>query len=286
MNRLLNFATNHPFPFVLLAIVGWIVLGVLGAIAAMLILDAPLTGSIVQSSGTLFATVCLLAFAWRWGWLKPAGITRLGGLSLWLVTAAAAIYIFFAYQLAFFGEITLGIDQLQNPDARNILMRQVVVGFVEETMFRGILLYALVRVWGGSRRGMLAAIGMTALLFGTLHSLQALAGNDGLQLVLTILNCVVAGIWLGAMVLWGGSIWPAVLLHALSNAIVQLTFLSGTAQGFIDNGLVLATLADLVLVLVFGALLLHKMPTGIPSPAEDSQVMPKSRRNWRGKIAA
>lgn len=117
MNRLLNFATNHPFPFVLLAIVGWIVLGVLGAIAAMLILDAPLTGSIVQSSGTLFATVCLLAFAWRWGWLKPAGITRLGGLSLWLVTAAAAIYIFFAYQLAFFGEITLGIDQLQNPDA-------------------------------------------------------------------------------------------------------------------------------------------------------------------------
>lgn len=165
-------------------------------------------------------------------------------------------------------------------------MRQVVVGFVEETMFRGILLYALVRVWGGSRRGMLAAIGMTALLFGTLHSLQALAGNDGLQLVLTILNCVVAGIWLGAMVLWGGSVWPAVLLHALSNAIVQLTFLSGTAHGFIDNGLVLATLADLVLVLVFGALLLHKMPTGIPSPAEDSQVMPKSRRNWRGKIAA
>jgi len=284
MNRLLDFTTYHPLLFVLLAIVGWILLGALGTVVTMFVLDAPLTDPVVQSAGSLVATACILALAWRWGWLKPAGFTRLGGLRLWLIILATAVFIIVAYQFAFFSEIALNLDQLNGTEARQILMRQAVVGFVEETMFRGILLFALVRVWGDSRRGMLAAIGVTALLFGMLHSLQALVGNDGLQLTLTILNCIITGLWFGAIVLWGGSIWPAVLLHAVSNASVLLTLMGGTAGEITTNGLALATLAELVLVFVFGALLLHKMPTGISAPSVSSQMIGKQRRQWWGKL--
>ncbi|MEA3335346.1 MAG: hypothetical protein U9R25_05510 [Chloroflexota bacterium] len=157
-NRLLNFATVHPFLFVLLAIAGWILLGSLGTVVAMFVLDAPFTDVVVQSTGSLVATACVLALAWRWGWLKSAGITRLGGLRLWLITLAAAVYVIIAYQLAFFGEIALNLDQLNGAEAHQILMHQAVVGFAEETMFRGILLFALVRVWGDSRNFLIKSL--------------------------------------------------------------------------------------------------------------------------------
>ncbi len=278
MKRLLNFATNHPLLFVLLGIVAWILLGALSVMVAVTVLNAPINDLLVQSIGLLFATACFLALAWRWDWLKPAGFTRLGGVSLWLVTLAVAIFSIIAYQLAMFGEIALSFAQINSPDARQILLRQAVVGFTEESMFRGILLFALVRVWGGSSRGTLAAIGVTALLFGALHSLQVVAGSDGPQLVFTIVNCIVAGLLLGALVLWGGSIWPAVLLHAVSNASVQIASLNGI--DITTNGLALATLTDLALVFVFGALLLHRRPSGISSHAVSSPTMPKPEQKW------
>jgi hypothetical protein len=170
------------------------------------------------------------------------------------------------YQLAFFRGIAIDLSNLWGSGgAQSILMRQAVVGVAEETLFRGFLLYALVRVWGDSRRGLLAALAVPALIFGLAHAPQVLAGDPMDDTLMTMLNCTVSGLWWGALVLVGGSLWPAVLLHAASNASFQITALG---LGGIDATVAdyaAATAAELPLVIAGFWLLLRKVPGSIPT---------------------
>jgi carboxyl-terminal processing protease len=261
-----RFAKEHPFLFAILATVVWmLVMGVAAAIAAWA-LQAPVASLLPQSLGMLAATACLLGVMGRWGWLRSAGITRLGNWRLWLATAGLALYVVIAYQLAFFRDIALDISTLwDSGGAQTVLMRQAVVGVAEETLFRGFLLYALVRVWGDSRRGLLAAVVVPALIFGLVHAPQVLAGNPMDDTLMTMLNCTVSGLWWGALVLVGGSLWPGVLLHAASNASFQITALG---LGGIDPTVadyLAATAAELPLVIAGLWLVLRKMPDSIPT---------------------
>jgi membrane protease YdiL (CAAX protease family) len=256
-----RFAAKQPLAFVLLATLAWIMgAGVIAFVTARL-LHTSISGSRPQSLGSLTATACLVLVMWRWGWLRAAGVAKLGSWRLWLVTAGLTGFVVVAYQLAFFGEFPLNISTLrQTGEAQTILVRQAVVGITEETLFRGFLLYALVRVWGNTRRGMLAAIVVPALIFGLVHILQALSGNPIEDTLMTILNGLVGGLWLGALVLLGGSIWPAVLIHAAGNATVQLgALIVSTFDPGVANFAV-ATAAELPLVIVGLWLLLRKEP--------------------------
>ena len=93
----------------------------------------------------------------------------MGSQRLWLATAGLAAYVVVAYQMAFFGRINLNIPSLWDTgEAQTLLLRGIVVAMVEETMFRGFLLFALARAWGDSRRGLLTALTIPALIFGNL----------------------------------------------------------------------------------------------------------------------
>ena len=84
-----------------------------------------------------------------------------------------------------------------------ILVMAVSPAICEEAVFRGMLLSSF-----RGRTGALIAVLVTALLFGLFHmSLYRLLGTMTLGLIM------------GYAVWRSGSIWPAVLLHALNNAI-------------------------------------------------------------------
>jgi membrane protease YdiL (CAAX protease family) len=261
MQSIRRFATIRPFLFVIMATVAWILVAGVAALVAAGALQTSLADLLPQSLGTLTATACLLVVMGRWGWLRPAGVTALGSWRLWLVTAGLAVYVVIAYEVAFFGDIALSVSSSwRSGGAQAILVRQAVVGVAEEFLFRGFLLYALVRLWGGSRRGLLAAGAVPALIFGLLHAAQVLAGNPLDDTLMTMLNCFVSGLWWGALVLLGGSIWPAVLIHAVSNASFQITALSlgGMDPTVVDYAA--ATLAELPLAIAGLWLLLRKVP--------------------------
>jgi hypothetical protein len=262
-----RFAKEHPFLFAILATVVWIlVMGVAAAIAAWA-LHTPMADPLPQSLGMLAATACLLGVMGRWGWLRAAGIPRLGTWRLWLVTVGLAVYVVIAYQMAFFRGIALDISSLwASGGAQSILMRQAVVGVAEETLFRGFQLFVLVRAWGDSRRGLLAAVAVPALIFGLTHAPQVLAGNPMDDTLMTMLNCTVSGLWWGALVLMGGSIWPAVLLHAVSNASFQITALGLCGYNATVTEFVAATAAELPLVIGGLWLVLRKVPGFDPDP--------------------
>ena len=102
-----------------------------------------------------------------------------------------------------------------------VLMRligaSVVVPLVEELAFRAGLMRLLGAVVGdapGLGTGMRAgiAVGGSALAFGLLHA-EILAGT-------------LAGLVYGALVVWRGSLWDAILAHAVTNFLLALTVLS------------------------------------------------------------
>ncbi len=72
----------------------------------------------------------------------------------------------------------------------------------EEVLLRGYLFAAAARVWGP-----MAALWGTSVGFGLLHG-----ANPGVGM-LGLLGVTAAGLWLGALVLRSGSIWPAIGAH-------------------------------------------------------------------------
>lgn len=260
-----RFATEHPLIFVVVVLFCWIAAGLLGALAAGALTGTDLGSDLAQSLGTLAATGLLLLLARRLGWLQCLGLTRLGSRRIWLLTLAIVLYFYVAYRYAFFGTLAADLGLLIGlPDTYSIFARQMVVGFVEETLFRGFLLYALVRVWGTSRRGLLAAATLPALLFGSLHILQLATGNELAATLLTIVLAAFSGIWLGALVLRGGSLWPAVIIHATSNMVVNIGALAVPSYVPPTDAFIVAALLELPLVFLGGWWLLRRPLPSVP----------------------
>ena len=79
----------------------------------------------------------------------------------------------------------------------------VLPGFVEELLFRGYLQSRLLRCWPPA-----LAVGFSAVVFSLAHL-------DPVH----VLGVLPLGLWLGAIAWRAGSIWPAILCHAINNAV-------------------------------------------------------------------
>ncbi len=274
-------ATEHPLLFVIAVLLGWLASSLLTSLAAAALLDTELASDLAQSLGTLAATALILLLAWRLGWLRPAGITRLGGWRVWLLALAIMLYFYAAYRYAFFGTLASDLDYLLHlPEAWGVALRHLVVGTVEEILFRGVLLYALVRVWGTTRRGLFVAIVTPALLFGSLHILQLATGNSLSGTLVTIVIGLFGGIWMGAMVLRWGTLWPGVAIHALSNAVVNVGALAVPAFAPPASAFLLAAMFEIPLMLL-GIWWFLRLPL-----AEESEARTSSPRELPGAAPA
>jgi membrane protease YdiL (CAAX protease family) len=188
--------------------------------------DKPIADPQIQSAGTLIATILLLFGVYRVGWIDKIGIISFGTRSLWVVTFMVGIYVLLVNFYAFFGEFTFQVGSLISQDALPILLQGLRAGFVEETVFRGIILHWLARVWGKSNRGLVAALVVQAALFGALHTLGVLGGATLASAISNVLATFIFGLWIGVLVVLAGSLWPAILLHAVSNSFIQIKGLS------------------------------------------------------------
>jgi membrane protease YdiL (CAAX protease family) len=260
MHRIKAFADNRPLVFALLTIVVWMLLAGVLAVGSAALLGVSMTEAVPQSAGTLGATLVLLALAGRLGWLRSLGIARLGSWRVWVATLLLLAYVILVYVYGFFGDVSYDLGVFARSDAaRGILARQAIVGFVEETLFRGLVLYALVRVWGGSTRGRIAAVLVQAALFGVVHVLQAVTGSPLPVALTSMVNSFLSGVWWGAIVLSWGSLWPVIAFHTLSNASVMVRGLSTAIVEPATLAYARATLLELPLLAV-GLWLLTRTP--------------------------
>ncbi|NTW39550.1 MAG: CPBP family intramembrane metalloprotease [Cellulomonadaceae bacterium] len=121
-----------------------------------------------------------------------------------------------------------------------IALLAVLVGFVEETFLRGLVLRWLLP--GGRWRAVL----VSALAFGLLHALNVVGGADPGSTALQVVYATGIGVGFAAVTLRTGVLWPLVVLHATTDL-----------AGFVAIGATSAphaTLASAVASLVWTAL--------------------------------
>lgn len=87
----------------------------------------------------------------------------------------------------------------------------VLSGFVEEILFRGLILHALLPT------GIWRAALLSAALFGGMHMLNALSFPSPAYALLQVGYAAAIGFTYAALVIRTGAIWPLILAHFLTN---------------------------------------------------------------------
>jgi uncharacterized protein len=217
-----TFATNQPVLFaVCLTLIGFIMLLFTSGIAYTK-LRQPF-GDVAMTLMRLTLTAALLFLAWRMDWLEESGITRLGSWQAWLLAGAGLLYFTGAALYAFYGKIAFDIPNLIHlPAARAVVYKQLAAGIYEEILFRGVILYVLVSAWSDTRLGMIGSVVLTTILFALPHIVGMFMGISRQSALLLVLETIIIAVWWGALVNWGGSIWPAVVLHFVVNAMLEV----------------------------------------------------------------
>jgi uncharacterized protein len=91
----------------------------------------------------------------------------------------------------------------------NIFMIAVIPALGEEFMFRGVIL----RILNDWSRNTHVAIWVSAILFSFIH-----------MQFLGFFPRMILGVLFGYMVVWSGSVWPAVVAHFVNNAAAVIFF--------------------------------------------------------------
>jgi membrane protease YdiL (CAAX protease family) len=139
----------------------------------------------------------------------------------------------------------------------------LVVGFAEETFFRGLILPTLLPV------GIWRAVLISAILFAVPHLLNAVGGIwDPLFTVADSVAAFGIGIAFAALLIRTGSIWPLIGIHAFVNftALLSLGSLSIPAQ---STGQLAVTLVVGIMMTIYGVYLLRPgTPVRLPAAVE------------------
>jgi membrane protease YdiL (CAAX protease family) len=90
----------------------------------------------------------------------------LGGWQVWLLALGGLVYVASASLYSFYGSVAFDFPSvLQLPDARTAAITHFIAGLSEEILFRGLVLYALIRVWENLTQGILGSVLLAAALF-------------------------------------------------------------------------------------------------------------------------
>ncbi len=193
--------TPHPHLALILATVGLVVfLGAVGTVSYLL----GFTGYLPLAAGflPLAAAVTIgltLRRSWRATGFRPVHIKRRGAPAAILLVVALPIVVISCSS----GLAASGVRIVESAGLA------VLVGFVEETIFRGVLLRAF------ASRGTVVAIVATSIGFAVAHSAAALSPDQSLAASLgTVGFAFLFGVIAALLVRITDSIWPAIALHA------------------------------------------------------------------------
>ncbi|MFJ7667567.1 CPBP family intramembrane glutamic endopeptidase [Lysinibacillus sp. NPDC097195] len=91
------------------------------------------------------------------------------------------------------------------------IMQMFIVAFIEETIFRGILLRMLLP------KGTFTAVWISSILFGMTHTLQLIGGQSVEDTIIQIIYALLVGLVLSLLIIDGQSIILTILFHGFNN---------------------------------------------------------------------
>ncbi len=233
---------------------------VFAGMAALVLGDMLVSSLAGTANGPLYRSVlrfmigtATLIYLIRAGWGKASGVTRLTttGKRWWWV-AFLPLSFFLLANLA--GVDWSSIRVTPGPFLAWI-GTNASIGFVEESLYRGLLLFILLKVWGRTRSGLMAACVVQALLFGSLHVLNLLGGAPLMPTVFNAVFATIVGMAFGAAYAYSGSLWTCIVLHAAIDMAGSLEEAFGAVDHVAKEGQSLSVFIPSLVVLVFVSLL-------------------------------
>ena len=236
----------------LIAWCGWVAITVGGGILAT---DgkSSLSDLVIHRVGPQFVLACVFLLAT----IRFAGWPTLGFVRplqngwwklLWLPALLTALFAGLAIQNGLPAPAVIGF----------VFINTALVGFSEETMFRGILFQAFRKqapVW--------LAIALSTVLFGSVHILNGFMTGDFRAATLQAVAAAMSGLMYMAFVIRSGSLWPSIVAHALWDFSLFLGARPETApaqEAASAGGSWLGPVSLALPGLLYGLFLLRKIP--------------------------
>jgi uncharacterized protein len=196
---LAEFTRTHPYRSSLLfLLIVLLVITAFGIIHAIVALE-----SLVQiAAADLTISLVGIFLIERLGWWGEAGYTtgiRLGHIPLFVLPCAIGLL-----------SLSQGIVVTQPIVILSFAALTILIGFTEETFFRGLIFTTLLPV------GTIRAAAISSFLFAAPHLLNVIGGTwDPVFTVVDTFAAFGIGITFAALRLRTGSIWPLIGIHAL-----------------------------------------------------------------------
>ena len=111
-----------------------------------------------------------------------------------------------------------------------ILYPFIVSGLFEEVVFRGIVLKILLKKMGGTKKGIINALIVSALFFAVVHSVHLL-WDTPLTVFSDVVIAAAGGIFFGAIYLRAKTLIAPILLHGFFNLFASMIWWAFTAKG-------------------------------------------------------
>lgn len=213
MLRIQTFAMKRPLVFTIVILVLFILLMVL-AYPIMV-----LAGAYGEAIAKLVIAVIVIAVLASFTWLRRSGLTVAGNKTGWLTSCVLLMLLIPIQLYAFTGGI--GLEFPAFSVLRKLILVLFIGSFLEEVLFRGLIFSVMLRGWQSKKHGSSMALFGSSFAFGIIHFMNVQIRSIDVVLM-QVFAMILVGIMYGALVLLSQSIWPAVIIHWLTNLVVNL----------------------------------------------------------------
>lgn len=237
-----SFPQRRPMLFVvLLLLVILVTFTLAGAITIQLKLA---TLAITLIGEGVLALIAMLLLS-RLHWWREAGF-RLPSKprSLWFFAVPCLPII-----------LNLALGGVSNPGMERLLLflaLALLVGFVEETYFRGMILRALLI------RGRWQAVIISSLLFGMLHLFNVAGGANLAATLLQVVYAVAIGLMYAALALRTQTILPLIVIHGLTDFFGYIAFNSTMVTSGLSTLFFLVTAGEIIVYTAYSVILMRQ----------------------------
>lgn len=220
-----SFSVKHPIWYVTIVEVLLILaLFIAGAYATVNELDA-LSPVLFSFPPIALAIMIYLTMKKKWGYLGFRSITHISRQSWMYYIPLLVVLVLLSLK---------GFKELTVSDTFYYIGFTLLVGFVEETIYRGLILKALLN------KSVKVAVITSSVLFGITHILNAMSGKSAFDTSLQIVYALMIGLSLALLMVKENNIYPLIAFHFIHNLIQFL--------GNEDEGLVVPIIVIVVLI--------------------------------------
>ena len=213
---------------VVTGVIGWIIAGLVTIDGYYLQLAAS------ELLGAIAAAVLLI--------LSGRGKTVFKSRKGFFKSLFVGMYEIVLIALAFFGVVAQNLSESLEPIGNIVIFTvcMLLVGIAEEVLFRGLITDCILEKYGRDRKGVILAVAVSGLIFGSAHLINIFLEDTTLAGVfIQVCQTAILGMFFGAVYMRTHNIFAVIFLHA------AMDFVTLSASGLWGSGTVESTIGEL-----------------------------------------